>query len=295
MIKINVVTKEFKMESKIRPIDITQQKLLALEILKSLYSFCKENNLKMYLAYGTLLGAVRHKGYIPWDDDIDVLMPRKDYEILLKSYVGPEYYRLYHNGNSSTYNKAFATLNDIRTYKEEYMIREKYRDDLCVNVDIFPFDNMPDVENEQRKFFDRILNKAKILQCLVWKYSKGSTFFKTLQKNIGITIMRLGEALGIISLRKMLDNTTKLLTKYNTQDTMYVACGANPLINQMKEIMPSDIFAGERYLEFEGVEFPVPYKYDEFLRRIYGSYMQLPPVEKRRPHHLSKCYWRKGS
>lgn len=280
------------MKSNLVTIELEEQKRIALDILKSLYSFCKENNLKIYLAYGTLLGAVRHKGFIPWDDDIDILMPRKDYEILLQTYKGPSYYQIYHHGNSKTYNKAFASLNDTRTFKEEYVIRNKFRNDLCINVDIFPIDNIPNSDFERKNLLNKAINKARLLQCLVWKYSKGSSFMGTIQKNIGITIMRLGEFFGVVSLNKMLNNFTRLLKAYNETPTTFVGCLANPLINKEKEIMPSHIFEGERYLTFEGLEFPVPNNYDEFLKCIYGSYMQLPPIEKRKPHHLCKCYWR---
>lgn len=133
-----------------------EQKLIALEILKFVHRFCRDNNLRMFLSYGTLLGAIRHKGFIPWDDDVDIMMPRKDYEILLKSFPEHPRYKLQCIKNDPKYTKAFATINDIRTFKEEYTIRNKFNKNLCINIDIFPFDTFPDDNQELRKFKNQI-------------------------------------------------------------------------------------------------------------------------------------------
>lgn len=273
-------------------IPIEQQKLIALEILKDLWAFCKRNNLRIFLAYGSLIGAIRHKGFIPWDDDIDVLMPREDYEILLNSYPATSRYKLYHNGNNPTYTKAFASLNDIRTCKLEYNVRDKFSKDLCINVDIFPLDNMPDSPAEQKKVLSLALDRDRKLQCLTSKYKKGRTFSSTIKKFMGISVMRFFELIHIISLQSYLERTIHLIKNNVNSNTGWVACLSNPWINKSKEIVPRELFESKIMVEFEGLEFPAPIGYDKFLKSIYGDYMKLPPVSERVPHHLCKCYWR---
>lgn len=261
-----------------------------MDILRYVDDFCRKNDLRLFLAYGTLIGAVRHKGFIPWDDDIDVMMPREDYDKFLKLFPYHSYYKLLHYGNEKNYSKTFATVNDIRTYKEEYTIRKKCRKGLSLNIDIFPFDKFPDRGDEQVDFIKGIGRRLKHQQCMTWKYTKGKTFFSTILKTLGITWMRCGEILGITSVNKVFRNYDKYIRKYNGFETSYRGCGEDIYADNI--LLPGDMFEDYIEADFEGLRFRIPSQYDKILKLQYGDYMKLPPETERIPHHLCKCYWR---
>ena len=244
----------------------------------------------MFLAYGSLIGAVRHKGYIPWDDDIDVMMPRKDYERLLEIFPNHPYYKILHSGNEPNYTKTFATVNDIRTFKEEYTIRKKCKLALCLNIDIFPFDRFPDNPKEQATFVKGIKRRMKYQQCITWKYTKGKTLTSTILKTLGITWMRCLEILRLTSVNKIFKEYNRYIQKYNKSETLYCGCGEDVHSNNI--LLPSDIFNDYKDADFEGLKFRIPTQYDRILTSQYGDYMRLPPEAQRIPHHLCKCYWR---
>jgi len=120
--------------------ELTLQELKDIEfdILKMFDAFCKENNIRYFFAYGTLLGAIRYKGFIPWDDDVDVLVPREDYDRLLKLFTDSEQYRLYAYEREPKYRYPFAKLCDMTTRKDEGGYENGV--ELGVDIDIFPLD-----------------------------------------------------------------------------------------------------------------------------------------------------------
>lgn len=273
-----------------KSIDIPEQKKLALDILIYFARYCQEHNLKYFLGYGTLIGAIRHKGYIPWDDDIDVLMPRRDYEYLLENFSGHQYYRIMSNKTNKNYGKLFAVINDTRTIKQEDLTRKKTIGTVSINIDIFPIDMLPDDINEQQLLLTRVRSIENKLACLTYAYGSGRTLLSTIRKNIGICIYRTLETLGIVSTRKFMNKHRKLLSEISNTHT--AGCVANTGFNGIKEFMPSKCFKDQIDTVFEGHIFKAPKEYDLMLRTIYGDYMQLPPEEQRIPHHDNVCYWK---
>lgn len=273
-------------------ISIEKQKAIELDILKWLMDFCGKNGLKVFMVYGTLLGAARHQGFIPWDDDVDVAMPRDDYEKLIKIFPEHEHYKLLAWNNCKTYNKPYATLNDIRTVKEEYTIRKKYNRDLCVNVDIFPFDDVPEDKEMLRRFQKKLALRSKMLQCLVWKYSKSGSIKNFILKNGGIFIMRTLEFFGIVSLQSFLRRYTKLLMSYNGGASKFCAQYASTPLEPEQKLTRKDIFDKQILLPFEGYKFAAPEEYDVWLRDCFGDYMVLPPESEREAHHIHYSYWK---
>lgn len=271
-------------------IDTPEQKRIALDILVEFAKFCEAHSLKYFLTYGTLIGAVRHKGYIPWDDDIDVWMPRKDYETFIHSFQGHPYYEVMANEINPSYGKLFAVLNDTRTVKTEKLTRKRCEGTVCVNIDIFPVDYLPDNPDEQIELLRKVKSIENKLACLTYAYGRGRTFLSTIRKNIGIFIYRTLDSLNIITTRKLARQHRQLLSQYS--DTNTAGCFANTGFNGMEEVMPLKCFQDQIEMEFEDHILKVPKEYDYILRHIYGDYMQLPPESERVSVHSNTCYWK---
>ena len=145
-----------------KTINVEELKQVQLDILKFVDEYCKKNNLKYYLAYGTLLGAVRHKGYIPWDDDIDLLMFREDYEKFVTSFKD-ERYKVFATEVNAKYPYPFAKVGDTTTYFEEEI---KDVMDTGVNIDIFPLDYLPEDKvksvTKKRNFLQKIWTAKRL-------------------------------------------------------------------------------------------------------------------------------------
>lgn len=271
-------------------IDTAEQKQIALDILIEFAKFCDEHSLKYFLAYGTLIGAVRHKGYIPWDDDIDVLMPRKDYEWFIHNFKGHPYYKVMANEINPNYGKLFAVLNDTRTVKTEKLTRKRCVGTVCVNIDIFPVDYLPDNYDEQIELLRKVRSIENKLACLTYAYGGGRTFLTTIRKNIGIFIYRMLETFNIVTTRKLARQHRRLLSQYSGTNT--AGCFANTGFDGMQEVMPLKCFQDQIDMEFEGRMFKVPKEYDLMLTTYFGDYMQLPPEEERGSNHTNRCYWK---
>lgn len=244
------------------------------EMLKHLIKVCDQMNIKYYLLGGTLLGAVRHKGFIPWDDDIDVGMLREDYEFFTKNaqQYFPEHLFVQTFENDPGYSRNFAKLRDSNTtFIEKNNANAKFNQG--VYIDIFPLDYYPD------NFFS-----AKIVDIKKKYYmAKISETFdlSELNENGLKRIMRL-------IFRKMIPSVQYALEK---RDEAYKTTKKSKRIANYegywgkKEIVPAEWFGEGSELEFEGMKVRGVKEYDLYLTQLYGDYMKLPPVEKRVTHH----------
>ena len=128
---------------------IDKLKQIQLDMLKDIHTFCVEHEIRYSLAFGTLLGAVRHKGYIPWDDDIDIMMPREDYNRFIRSY-GNQTYKIADMSVNPNYGLPFAKVEDVLTVIEENVEGESV---FGVYIDVFPVDSIPDNMLARRSFY----------------------------------------------------------------------------------------------------------------------------------------------
>ncbi|MCB6608394.1 LicD family protein [[Clostridium] symbiosum] len=258
------------------PIKEIQKKLL--EILIYFRDFCNENNLSFVLAGGTCLGAVRHKGFIPWDDDIDVFMFREDYEKLpelWKKYADTERYTCVRSNENYNIHHTATEIKDNNT-----TFINKHSVDLDIHqgimIDVIPLDGVP---KSRKKQFYQMIN-SMIYCCFNFQRlpehkSKGIFYLTKL-------------ALGIIRTDKMRyilwHNAEKRMAKYLPSTCNYVASlGEGMTI--MRQHFKKEWMENIIYMEFEGYRMPVPSGYNEFLTISYGNYMELPPVEERVLRH----------
>ena len=270
-------------------LSLSEIKEISLSILKFVDKVCKEKNLTYYLAAGTLLGAVRHKGFIPWDDDIDIMMPRNDYEKLVREFPASADYKFINLHNCQNFPFAFGKIIDLKTIKKE-PLRRKYQNQ-GVEIDVFPIDNYPDDIEEAQKWCETIGRTQNTILMLSAPYAKGRNFIRTIARNLLIAFRHFLDDTHIVHVPKMVIQLNELSQKYNKRDTHYCGIAAIAAYG-VKKRNRSDVFSNQVYVEFEGNQYPAPIGYDEYLSDYYDDYMQLPPIEKRKTHHSYKAYWK---
>lgn len=280
-----------------REISIEEVKEIQLRILIDVQKFCIHNNLRYYLAGGTLLGAIRHKGFIPWDDDIDIIMPRKDYMIFNKMYnYKNDRYKVHSVFNDNEWGSTFAVVEDVRTKKIYDDFNNSY--DIGVCIDVFPTDGSPNNLFERRIYWN-ILNffsRIAILSVQKFKVSRHyvdretvcgelKTYLRTVIKFLAIPIARLTKTINL----NLLIN--KIAMKFDVDESKYIGVSTFPHYGY-KECVEATGFLKIEKRMFEGELFNTPYNYDEYLSNLYGDYMKIPPKEKQVSHHNFKAYWK---
>lgn len=247
-----------------------------VHLLDTVVEFCNANNIRYFLCGGTLLGAVRHKGYIPWDDDIDLMMLREDYERLIKEFHHDGMTLLSHS-KFDNYFYPFLKVSDDSTICEE----TKFTSDhigLGLNIDIFPIDSMPSNSVLRSLYVFRMVFIRKCLR------QKRYRFNRKIVESVLRYIARV--ALAPISIPTLCRRLTKVGQKYNSKGTTHkgiVVWGYGK-----REICRADLFDSSVKLEFEGKLYDAPVGYKEYLTNVYGDYMQLPPLHKQKSHHKFK-------
>ena len=247
---------------------------IELSILNDIDEFCKDNNIQYWLAYGTLLGAVRHQGFIPWDDDIDIVMFRDDYEKFLKTYnTQASQYKVL-SLNDAAYYYEFAKVIDTETSVSEDSVEAI--PEMGVWVDIFPIDFV-DKHKTLQRFFVKLLHSIRALSVYTSFPKQHSILFKPLWK--------LSRILGYKKCLSLIDKISKWQLE-RAQECGYIASAGGKYLFQTKW------FDYSVDVPFENKNYPAPKLHHEFLLQMYGEdYMQLPP-ENKRIHHEFDAYWR---
>lgn len=265
---------------------IKERQKIALDILLFVKSFCEENDIHFFLAYGTLLGAVRHNGFIPWDDDVDVMMTRNEYRKLLKCLykLDHPYYRLISMHNNLDYFAPLARFYDDRTLViQEYGVDEKVS--YGIYVDLFIIDKMPDDYAQAEILYNKAL-KIKLKWAMsVRKINSRSTTWLRYIFRVPISIFF--KCIGYRHYLKKYDELAASFEKTNTKHEGIIVYGEG----LEKEYFLSAMFENPSSVSFEGVEFKAPANVDLYLKQMYGDYMTLPPVEDRKIHP-NKAYWK---
>ncbi len=246
-------------------------------IAKEIMPVIRENRLKYYMLGGTLLGAVRHKGFIPWDDDIDIGMPREDYEKFLEIIPGklPEYLQLRTYWDDSPHHYYFSRIVDTRhEFSRQGSIVERKED---VWVDIFPLDGMPNNPIMRRIHMARILYARMRYHLATFDKVNLKRPNRPLSERIVIWIVE-HTAIGTHSdPRKYLDKIDVLLKKYSVYDTKWVSNSMGQY--KFKEMFPRAWYGKGKKYAFEEDELMGPVEYDKVLTQMYGDYMK-PPENK---------------
>lgn len=260
---------------------IDQVKRIELDILNYVNEVLQKNGIEYWLDSGTLLGCIRHKGFIPWDDDIDIAIRRKDYYRaidLLNEGDGP--YKVLTMDNTEEYFYLFAKVIDTRTYIKEKNLKEIK--DLGIYIDIFPLDSLPDDEKKYKQIINRVFRLRSMIyySLLDKKQIKNANIKKKIKHHLG----------RLYGTRNALYKADQICRFSSNNYYGYIAniVAAN---NKSRKI-PQEVFAETVYMDFEGKKYPVPKGFDKYLRILYGDYMELPPVKDRIFTHDFKAYWR---
>ena len=264
--------------------EIQQVKSIEIKVLNVIVDFCEQHNLKYLLAYGTLLGAVRHKGFIPWDDDIDIFMPRPDYQKLISLWKDNDNYGLLECTKNKNYIYPFAKMYDKHT-----IILEKEIDiqcDMGIYVDIFPYDSINNTYEESRKFLKKCETYEKCRLYSALPYEK--ILHENKIKNLGrFALWRVLKTFGPAYFSR---KENQLYQKYADQFDTTEQMGCLWTRKAELEIVPRNVFDETMDMEFEGKMYKIPANYDVMLKTKYGDYMQLPPEEDRVLHHGFKVW-----
>ena len=258
---------------------------LQLDILRDVDSFCRKNGIEYFLVGGTGIGAVRHGGYIPWDDDIDIGMTRPNYDRFIKLFNGTyNNLKVYAPEEDWDYYAPYANVCDTRTILDEGANGHNGKD-VGVKIDIFPYDGVSsgeDFEMIRRQSLKlnsyTVLKRQKIhklrkktvrllLSIIYWKLRLLPISYKTLQQKI----YSLSKQVPFVNAEYL----EKIVFPYRNN----IPC--------RKEIFESYIDMPFEYLIVRNIK-----EYDIYLRSVFGDYMQLPPKEQQIPHHGFKAYWK---
>ena len=262
-----------------KEIKIEELRTIQMDILQNVHDFCIKHDIKYTLAYGTLLGAVRHGGYIPWDDDIDIAMLRPEYERFMREYKD-DVYRFTECRLDKDVHIGFGKVEDTRTL----VIEGGNTKNLGVSIDVFPIDDLCDTYEDSVKYvksykWNWLIRKAK---------SRELSIVKTWWKKILVCFLKLISLPFSLHELTLKDINRSIL--HRVPGSKYVGLICDVAVDA---VMERSIWSEYQYLSFEGKKFMAVKNADGYLKCEYGNYMDLPPKEQQIPKHdFFLIYWK---
>ena len=262
--------------------DIRELQKIEFDILCDIDQFCRENGIRYFLVAGTLLGAIRHKGFIPWDDDLDIGMLRPDYERFIKTYKSDRN-ELWWHGKQPRYFLPFAKV----CAKGTLLTGGDFPDVGCgVYVDVLPYDEIDDNPTTIRATLRRWLWTYRVLTLRnIRLFRKGRPWWRQVA-------VFLGRPLRLVPNHWIVKWFERRNASSRTKGPCLIGLLGNGALYGTRDFHDSRLFAGTVKVEFEGHSFPTMSGWAENLTNLYGDYMTPPPEEKRIPHHDFQA-WRK--
>lgn len=254
-------------------ITLAEQKEIQLRMLQEIDAFCREHGIKYSLAFGTLLGAIRHHGYIPWDDDMDLLMPYPDM-LRFKDLFHSETLEYVDADTDKKHPFSFSRITHVNTINKCGKVLTTYG----VNIDLYPFISIPKDITEKKQFFEQAEKLDK----------KKERFQKWNDRIVRhLPVNNLPNYNNVV--KRYRDFILKTIP-YGSTGMYYIVAG--PLNHQEQDSYDIDLFEKLIEVDFENQKFLATAHYDVYLTHSYGNYMQLPPEDKRHPYHGANYYWK---
>ena len=257
---------------------------IELENLRMLMEICEKNHLRYYLIGGSLLGAMRHKGFIPWDDDIDVGLPRPDYNRFVQIAKGylPAHMDVKTMTSDPNYKCYFTRL--INNKKKIYWDHGQYTAVIGVWMDVFPLDGLPKNRLLRKLQVFRVkLNKA-LYKFTQIDYVSTNRTNRPLSERVLIRFAQLTRIGRLMNADRRLEKLDQALQRYDYDASAY-AWNFSGCYGK-REIVPHIQLGGSRTAQFEGMQVSIPEAAEDYLTSIYGDYMKLPPEDQRRSHEV---------
>jgi len=273
-----------------RPMTLEDVHKVLYDILVDIHEFCVKNDIKYSLSGGSLLGAIRHNGFIPWDDDIDIQFSRPEYERFIHTYKSKRGYQLFSRElqGCEDVEIAFARVCEMEKTIVDPGLGPWKKEPTGLWVDILPMDGAPEDEDKARKkiskmyFFWRltVMSRAKL------KISFSSV--PTIKLKLRLIAKKI---LSQLIPEDIVPHYIKMCKEYDFEKSTYLA-NYSTMQNKFREWQPK--FPMEKFVlhQFEQGEFYIMEDYNTSLSHLYGNYMELPPVEKRVAHEINSFYWK---
>lgn len=266
-------------------IDIEKLRELQMQVMDAVDGFCRQNRIRYFITAGTLIGALRHKGYVPWDDDIDIVMLRNDYEKFIAQFrETSSRYKVCSIATDPNCHFSYAKVYDDNTiFIEGYEKNDE--NPIGVNIDIFPLDNVTDNYNDavalkkKIKPYDDILTVKHIVK-------KDRGFWK----NVSLSILK--RLCSLVPFSWCIRRIDRIARKFEQNTNSRYVVNAVIYAKGEREILEREWFRDSIELPFENRKYLAPIGADQYMRRLFGDYMQLPPVEKRVTHHCFRAYYK---
>ncbi|MCD8290577.1 MAG: LicD family protein [Prevotella sp.] len=273
-----------------RQMTIKEVQQVSLDILKDVHEFCVENNIHYSLSGGTLLGAIRHNGFIPWDDDVDIQLPRPDYDRLVNTYQSKQGYKLFSHerADSKAIRFPYARICEMKKTYVDPGVVPWCSEKTGIWIDILPCDGIPGEKREASKHIrkikrlERLSRWVSIKECPISVILKG----KGLTQKVKFIVQRAIETFVFTDKFEELIKERRRYD-YTTHDYFFTTAHYG-----IKEWQPKKNMVGFVLHKFEDKEFYIMKGFEANLFSLYGRYMQLPPENQRVSHNFNTFFWR---
>jgi lipopolysaccharide cholinephosphotransferase len=262
-----------------KQLDASELKKVILQILIEFDQFCSRHDLLLYPAGGTMLGAIRHKGFIPWDDDIDVCMPREDYEKMMQIFPRDPIARKY---GLIGYELGNAEFPFVKVIDKRTKVEQRYSnsdENSCLWIDVLPVDGVPDDVVKSRDIYRKVEKYRKILMLNFANPKEGKTRMKRIFKRFVIPFAKMYGTKRANEKIIALAKSTPFQSAHHVGIISWGLYGTGEIVDKKAFVQPVPV-------EFEGYQMSAMSCWDEYLSGIYGDYMTLPPAEQRQTHEM---------